>query len=217
MKILAVIPARKNSKSIKNKNLKKIGKGSLVEKTIKLVKKSKIFDAIILTSDDKKILKIGKKFNLITLERKKKLSSSKAKAENVWYDAHSVAEKRKNKIFDFSFYLEPTSPMREVSDLDKGLKKILGKKFDTVLSISKTKYNNKNLISLKNSKKLRINFKNSTYHRNGIFYLSNRKKVFSKQKIISGKVGYVLIKKSYLNIDYLPELYLANFLLNKNL
>ena len=39
MKILAVIPARKNSQSIKNKNLKKIGNSSLIENTIKFALK----------------------------------------------------------------------------------------------------------------------------------------------------------------------------------
>ena len=81
MKILAVIPARKNSQSIKNKNLKKIGNISLIENTIKFALKCNFFDEIILTSDGNKILKIGKELDLLILKRAKRLSSSYASAE----------------------------------------------------------------------------------------------------------------------------------------
>jgi len=59
--LIAFIPARKGSKSIKNKNLKLINKKSLVEITIDQAKKSNIFKKIILSSDSNKILNIGKK------------------------------------------------------------------------------------------------------------------------------------------------------------
>ena len=59
--LIAFIPARKGSKSIKNKNLKLINKKSLVEITIDQAIKSKIFKRVILSSDSKKILEIGKK------------------------------------------------------------------------------------------------------------------------------------------------------------
>ena len=40
-KVLGFIPARSGSKGIKNKNLQKIGKDTLVAKTIKISKKCK--------------------------------------------------------------------------------------------------------------------------------------------------------------------------------
>ena len=53
--LIAFIPARKGSKSIKNKNLKLINKKTLVEITIDQAIKSKIFKKIILSSDSNKI------------------------------------------------------------------------------------------------------------------------------------------------------------------
>ena len=212
MKILAVIPARKNSQSIKNKNLKKIGNSSLIENTIKFALKCDFFDEIILTSDGNKILKIGKELDLLILKRAKRLSSSYASAEKVWCDALFKAEKMTNKKFDYSYYLEPTSTFRDIKQLKDGLKQIIKKKLDTVISVSKTSYPIKDIYSAKSKKKLLIKDKKVSYHRNGIFYLSKRQKVLSKNRIISGKVGALIIKKKYLNIDYLPELYYANFL-----
>ena len=61
MKILAVIPARKNSKRIKFKNKKKLGNKPLIEYTIDVAKKIKIFKKILVTTDDAEIIKISKK------------------------------------------------------------------------------------------------------------------------------------------------------------
>ena len=61
MKILAVIPARKNSKRIKFKNKKKLGNKHLIEYTIDVAKKIKIFKKILVTTDDAEIIEISKK------------------------------------------------------------------------------------------------------------------------------------------------------------
>ena len=57
-KIIAFIPARGGSKSIKNKNLKKIGTKNLIEITIDQALKSKLFSKTILSSDSNIILKV---------------------------------------------------------------------------------------------------------------------------------------------------------------
>jgi CMP-N-acetylneuraminic acid synthetase len=53
--IIALIPAKKNSKELKNKNLKKLNDLSLTELTILNAKKSKLIDKIYLSSDSNKI------------------------------------------------------------------------------------------------------------------------------------------------------------------
>ena len=70
-KIIALIPAKKNSKELKNKNLKKLNDLSLVELTILNAKKSKLIDKIYLSSDSDKILKSGTKLNINAIKRKK--------------------------------------------------------------------------------------------------------------------------------------------------
>ena len=59
--IIAFIPARKGSKSIKNKNLRKINNKTLIEITIDQAKKTKIFKDIILSTDSHSMINIGKK------------------------------------------------------------------------------------------------------------------------------------------------------------
>ena len=51
---ICIIPARGGSKRIKYKNLQKINKIPSIVHVIKIAKKSKIFDKIIVSTDSKK-------------------------------------------------------------------------------------------------------------------------------------------------------------------
>ena len=57
-KVLCVIPARKGSKGLKNKNIKKLGKTPLIAWSILAAKKCKEIDEIIVSTDSVKISKI---------------------------------------------------------------------------------------------------------------------------------------------------------------
>jgi N-acylneuraminate cytidylyltransferase len=63
---LAIITARKNSKRLKNKNKKTLGSKPLVSWTIDFAKKLKIFNHILITTDDADIFDIAKKKNILT-------------------------------------------------------------------------------------------------------------------------------------------------------
>ena len=57
IKYLAIIPARGNSKRIKNKNLKQINKKTLFDYTLSAAINSKKIQKIIVTTDIKKLIK----------------------------------------------------------------------------------------------------------------------------------------------------------------
>ena len=82
-KIICFIFARKNSKRLPKKNTLKIGKLMLVEHTILSAIKSKVFDKIILSSDDEKILNLS-----INYQKNKNLEKviSEAKPPIFWKD-----------------------------------------------------------------------------------------------------------------------------------
>ena len=63
-KILCIIPARKGSKGLKNKNLKILNKFSLVDWAIKCALGSKYIDDIILSTDYEysKLSKLSQKY-----------------------------------------------------------------------------------------------------------------------------------------------------------
>ena len=68
---MAVILARSGSKGLKNKNLKKLGKKPSSLGQLMRLKNQKKIDMILLSTDSKKIAKIGIRKNLCTFKTKK--------------------------------------------------------------------------------------------------------------------------------------------------
>ena len=65
-KYLCIIPARAGSQGIKNKNIQELDGIPLIEHTLKFSKKlNRSFD-IVVSTDSKKILSLGKKYNFIS-------------------------------------------------------------------------------------------------------------------------------------------------------
>lgn len=82
-RVIALIPARKNSLRIKNKNLKKIYKRPLIWWTIIAAKKSKFIDEVYVSSDSNKILSFSKNQKIKTIKRPKKISDNIATKDDV--------------------------------------------------------------------------------------------------------------------------------------
>ena len=81
--ILGIIPARKNSKGIHRKNIKKLCGKPLIEYTIIEAKKSKYLSDIIVSTDDLTISKISKKYSVNVFSRPKKLSNDSSTTTSV--------------------------------------------------------------------------------------------------------------------------------------
>jgi len=62
MNIVAIIPARSGSKSIKNKNIIKYKNKPLIYHSIKVALKSKLITRVLVSTDSKKYLLLSKKF-----------------------------------------------------------------------------------------------------------------------------------------------------------
>ena len=60
--MIAIIPARGGSKRIKNKNIKSFNKRPIIYWSIKTAINSKIFNKVIVSTDNLKIKKIAQKF-----------------------------------------------------------------------------------------------------------------------------------------------------------
>ena len=59
---VCIIPARKNSKRIKNKNLINFFEKPIISYAINLAKKSKLFSKIIVSTDSLTIAEVAKKY-----------------------------------------------------------------------------------------------------------------------------------------------------------
>ena len=63
--IYCIIPAKKRSIRLKNKNIKKINKKHLIGHVIKNVEKTKLFNKIIVSSDSSNIHKIANQYGKV--------------------------------------------------------------------------------------------------------------------------------------------------------
>ena len=63
---IAIIPARGGSKRIKDKNIKKFLGKPIISYAIKCAKEAKIFNRIIVSSDNEEIIKMANKFGAET-------------------------------------------------------------------------------------------------------------------------------------------------------
>ena len=116
-KILLIIPARGNSRRLKNKNILKIDGLPLVVRAAKEASKSKFVDELLVSSEAKYILDICKKNNINTLKRPKKLSISSTEKQEVIVHAAKYFEKNYFKP-EIVISLQCNSPEFNFRDLD---------------------------------------------------------------------------------------------------
>ena len=138
--IISLIPARKNSKGIKNKNTFKIKGKPLIAYTLDSIKKSNLdIKNCYILSDDERIKNIGKKYGANTeYLRPKNLSKDKTLFVKNLFHFYNWT-KSKSIEFRYIMILQPTSPLRSSKDINSALD--LLKKPKSVISISESMEN----------------------------------------------------------------------------
>jgi len=217
MKFISVIPARKGSKGIKNKNILKIFGKSLVEYTFEAAKKSKVKRNFVLT-DSKKIKIISKKYKINSeYFRPKKLSKDKTSLAETIYGFY-LWTKRKNIYFDYLIVLQPTSPLRDQNDINKSINILKKNKALSLFSISssiehpyetiKIKGKKSWQYVIKNAKKYsrRQDFNLTSFFINGAIYIIHRDLVKNKKTSdFKNHSFYLMSKEKSLEINDMEE------------
>ncbi len=194
MKVLAIITARKNSKRLRYKNRKILGKKPLVNWTIDFAKKIKIFKHILMTTDDEKIFKIAKNKNILApWIRPKKLALENTSSYLTVSHALKWYEKNYSKV-DCICLLQPTSPFRSKGNLLNAFK-IFKNTGNSVVSVMRKKLRNPFL-----AKKDKKNFFNS-YLPSGSFFFISPNELNKYKSFINKDNNLYLISSDKENID----------------
>jgi len=198
-KICCLIPVKKNSKRLKNKNFLKLDNKTIFEKTLEKALNSKIFDEIIVSSDNAEIIKKSK-YKFTFLKRPKYLSKDPSTITDVMIHACKhldLLEKR----FNTMAVLSVTNPFFDVQDITKSIKSFKKNNSEGLLSISEFSappYN----AWIKKKNHLEPAFKNSnykftkstecpkTYFSNGALRLVNLEKFLKKKNFHKLKLTY---------------------------
>ena len=135
-RIICIIPARKGSKGLKNKNIKILGGLPLLAWSIKTAKKSKFIDEIIVSTDSIKIGHIAKKYGAkVPFLRPKKFATDKSSSFSVLKHAIDFY-KRKNIFFEYVLLLEPNL-FQKLPDVNNCIRKVIKNKIESIVSVTK--------------------------------------------------------------------------------
>ena len=141
LEFFAMIPARIGSQRLKYKNLALINKKPLISYAISAAKKAKIFQKVILNSDDKIFQSISKLYNIDFYLRKKKFGSSNVKSDDL------VKDFLHNNNCEIVMWINPIAPLLDFNDIKKIKKYFIQKKLNSLITTHKV-----NVHSMKNSK-----------------------------------------------------------------
>lgn len=119
-KVLAIIPAREGSKRVKHKNFRPFAGTTLVDIAIKQSLEAKTLTDVVLSSDSKDVLEIGKNYSeIISLPRPVEISDDKSPAIDYVKHTLEVLEAQKGYAYDMVVIIQPSSPLRTPEDIDK--------------------------------------------------------------------------------------------------
>lgn len=218
MKKIAIILARSNSKRIKNKNIIKIKGKPLVGWLIQKLKKSNLFDVILVSTDSNKIKNISESFGAkVPFLRSKLNSSDSATTSDALLETIKNYKKISKEKIDFACCFYASNPFFDMKKNIIGFKKILNKKCYSVFS--SFKINEKYIRSFFYNKEKKINFINKSFLQSrtqdlpklyidaGQWYWVEVNSFIKEKKIISkNSFAIILDQKKNIDLDTMTDL-----------
>ena len=213
MNSLCVICARTGSKGLKNKNFLKIKGKTLIEHTIKMALKSKIFKNIVISIDKQNINLKSYKSKIIFIERPKKLAQNNSKKIDAIRHAVKYCETKTKLNYNYIFDLDVTSPLRNYKDIQKSFKKFKKNKSNNLISVTPSKKNpyfnmvevkNKKVDLIKKTKKIISNRQKApkTFDMNASIYIWRKEYLFRSYNLFDKKTSiYVMPPERSIDID----------------
>ena len=209
MSSICIIPARGNSKEIPNKNLKIIKKKPLIFHSVDFALKLKV-KKILISTESTKIRKIikknySKKKEIIIDKRPLRLSEDNVHTSKV---VIYLIKKYKIKLNDFIILLQPTSPFRNSEEIEKNINSFLKSQFDSLISLTKTKFYENNIrfikkrsIIAKNTSLKQRQSSRRVYYVNGTFFMSKVKSILKYKSFHNKKNSTFFISNDKYSTD----------------
>jgi len=208
-KILAIVPARGGSKRLPNKNILDLGGKPLIAWSIEAGLGSKYIDRVIVSSESQEICDIAKQYGAdIPFVRPDELARDESQSiEFVLHALETLQEK-----YDYVIVLQPTSPLRESSDIDSAIEECLAKDATSVIGVCETEHSPlwsntlDESLSMEHFLDNRYNNARSqdlpTFYRiNGAFYMSKVDSIFKEKTFFVQKNIYAHIMPQVNSVD----------------
>lgn len=224
MSRIAIIPARGGSKRIPRKNIKEFCGKPILAYSIEAALNSKLFDEVMVSTDDTEIADIAKKYGVsVPFLRSAETANDFAILKDVLNEV--IAKyKELGKSFDEFCCILPTAPLIETSDIVKSHKILEAEKCVSVIPVVKYSYTIFRSLKIENGK-LSMNWPENyskrsqdlpdAYHDAGLFYWYNKK--YFEEKIAGfgeNACPYILDEEKVQDIDTLDDWRIAEMKYN---
>lgn len=230
MSIYAFIFARGGSKGVPGKNIKPLAGKPLVGYAIELAFLHAGINKVFVSTDDNEIASVATELGAEVIKRPNELATDNASEWLAWQ--HSINYVRnKYAISDDSIFisLPTTSPLRNIEDIEQGIKTYQNNQHDLVLGICEAarspyfnmvKVDQDNCISLVNKQQNFIRRQDvpQVYDITTVAYISSFEFIQNNTGLFDGKVGYFIVpNERALDIDTPYDFKIAEFLMTERL
>ena len=204
MSNLCIIPARGGSKRIPKKNIKDFLGKPIIAYSIEAALKSKLFDEVMVSTDDEEIAKISKTYAAsVPFMRSEKNANDYAVLADV---IEEVLNEYKflGKTFKNVCCILPTAPFISIEKIQSVYKKLEEENFDTVFPVLEFSFPIQRSLKIENNKVSMVdaNFLNTRsqdlpprYHDAGQFYWCSVQAFLHQKKLLTNNSGVLIISQ----------------------
>ncbi len=224
---LALIPARGGSKGLPGKNLASVGGATLTARTVQCAIETRLFDYILLSTDDERIADEGRRHGAqVPWLRSLTLASDTAAVLDTVRDSLRRLAEAGVPPFEMVALLEPTSPLRTVTIVKRTVDAAESAGADAAVSVSAVP------IRYHPRKQFRVDAEgfatlfetgcgqvvnrqelNRTFIRNGMCYATRTMSLTTGAGLLGTRLRLVLVPGPVVNIDDEEDLALARKIL----
>ncbi len=219
---LIVIPARANSKRLKNKNIKKINNKPLIKFVLDVLEKNKLKEKIYITSDSEQIKKIVKDYKkVLFIKRPRNLAKDSSTVEDA---VIHLIKSEKLESYKWVITIQPNSPFIGINEIKKVISLTKKTKANCIMTVNKNytdlwvKDNtNPRLINrlFKNAPR-RSQLRSPVYEENSAVYATRISHLLKTGKIFDKKNEFIELSRiEGLDINDITDFRIAKSLLEK--
>lgn len=215
MRNIAVIPARKGSKGVKDKNIRELNGKPLLAYSIEAAEQSGLFDCIHVSTDSETYAQIAKEFGAdVPFLRDPALAGD---TSDTWDALRYVLQRyaEAGKEYDTVTLLQPTSPLRDASDIRGAFAVMEEKQADSVISVCRAEHSPLLCNTLKADGSMegfldtgRVGRRQDCepyYQLNGAIYIQ-KTQLLTAKKNLYGEKSYAFIMSAEHSVDIDSEL-----------
>ena len=138
MTSIAIITARGGSKRIPRKNIKNFCGKPIIAYSIKAAIDSKLFDEVMVSTDDEEIADIAKKYGAsVPFLRSAENSNDFATTTDVLKEVLSCYNEKLHKKYDYFACIYPTAPFVTSNKIKEAFKLLLKSSADSIMTVTK--------------------------------------------------------------------------------